>query len=134
MTLLRNKSFVAAILALGIGLTVMFVATSAFAQVGVSVPAGGPNIIQNPISSNITNVSQFVEAVLKGILAIGVPIAVFFIVLSGFRFITAQGNQEKLTAARSNFMYTIIGVAIFIGAWALAQLIAATLKQIGVNA
>lgn len=133
MTLLRNKSFVAAILlATIIGLTCMFAATSAFAQVGFTT--SGQNVIQNPISSNITNVSQFVEAVLKGILAIGVPIAVFFIVLSGFRFITAQGNQEKLTAARSNFMYTIIGVAIFIGAWALAQLIAATLKQIGVNA
>lgn len=71
---------------------------------------------------------------MRGILLIGMPLIVFFIVLSGFKFIMAQGNQEKLTAARDNFMYTIIGSAIFIGAWTLAKLIAETLKQIGVGA
>lgn len=115
-------------------LLLMFAAlVSLFPDVVLAVQPSAPNVIQNPLSG-ISTVSQFVEAILKGILAIGMPVAVFFIVLSGFRFIAAQGNQEKLSDAKNNFMWTIIGVAIFIGAWTLATLIASTLKQIGAGA
>lgn len=88
--------------------------------------------IQNPLSG-ISSISEFFKRIFDAAIMIGIPICVFFIILSGFRFIAAQGNQEKLKTARDNFMYTIIGVAIFIGAWALSQLIAGTLKSIGVN-
>jgi hypothetical protein len=88
--------------------------------------------IQNPLNG-INSISEFFKRLFDAAIMIGIPIAVFFIILSGFRFIAAQGNQEKLTDARRNFMYTVIGIAIFIGAWALSQLIAGTLRSIGVN-
>lgn len=145
MTLVVNKVFAGSVAGLLLIFSMTFAVSPVFANQhqgatgglsGVGVSAGTPsprNTIQNPLSG-ISTVSQFVEAILKGILAIGMPVAVFFIVLSGFRFIAAQGNQEKLSDAKNNFMWTIIGVAIFIGAWTLATLIASTLKQIGAGA
>lgn len=128
MTLVATRVFVGAVVTSLLAVSMLVAVTPAFA-----VQPSAPNTIQNPLNG-ISTVSEFVKAILNGILAIGLPVAVFFIVLSGFRFIAAQGNQEKLSEARSNFMWTIVGVAIFIGAWTLANLIAATLKQIGVGA
>ena len=92
---------------------------------------GGSRTIQNPLQ--VQSISQFISALLKAVIAIGVPIAILFIVLAGFKFVAAQGSPDKLSEARTNFMYVIIGIAIFIGASALAEIIMATLRQIGVN-
>ncbi len=96
-------------------------------------PSGsaGSQTIQNPLKVN--SIGEFISALLKAIIAIGIPIAILFIVLAGFKFIAAQGNPEDLKKARQNFLYVVIGIAIFIGAYALAELIMATLRQIGVN-
>ena len=92
---------------------------------------GNTATIQNPLKVN--SIAEFISALLKAVIAIGVPIAILFIVLAGFKFIAAQGSPEKLAEARSNFVYVVIGIAIFIGASALAELVMATLRQIGVN-
>lgn len=100
-------------------------------QTGGAGSSGGV-AIQNPLNG-INSISEFVQKLLQAVVAIGVPIAVLFIVLAGFKFITARGNPEELAKARTNFVHVVIGVAIFIGAWAIAQLIVATLRQIGAN-
>ena len=124
MTLLRDSLISLAIVFSVVGVALLL-PSDAFAQYG-----GGT--IQNPLSG-INSISEFFKRLFDGIIMIGIPVCVFFIILAGFRFIAAQGSQEKLADARRNFMYTVIGIAIFIGAWALAQLIAGTLKSIGVN-
>lgn len=99
---------------------------------GIQDYGQGTGKITNPLG-NISSVSQFIEALLKAVVKIGLPLAVLFVVLAGFKFISAQGNPEQLATARRNFIHVVIGIAIFIGAWALAQLILQTLKDIGVN-
>ena len=47
-----------------------------------------------------------------------------FIVYAGFKFVLAQGNSAALERAKRNFLTTIVGIALFLGAWLLAQLIA----------
>ena len=64
-------------------------------------------------------------------MAIGVPIAVLFLVWSGFKFILARGRPAELEVARKNFMYVIIGIAVFLGAWTLAMVISTTIQSLG---
>lgn len=87
--------------------------------------------IQNPLNG-INSVSDFIKKLLQAVIVIGVPIAALFIILAGFKFITAQGNSEQLATARTNFIHVVIGVGIFIGAWALSELIVATLRSAGI--
>ena len=95
-------------------------------------PGGsGSRTIQNPLRVN--SIAEFISMLLRAVIAIGIPIAILFIVLAGFKFIAAQGSPDKLSEARTNFVYVVIGIAIFIGASALAELVMATLRQIGVN-
>ncbi len=53
-----------------------------------------------------------------------------FLVYAGFLFIIARGNTEKLTTARHNLVWTIVGIGLFLGAWFLGQVIAATINSL----
>ena len=75
-------------------------------------------------------IDQVVIALLGVVSYLGFFIAIFFVIYSGFLFVTAQGNEEKITEARNNFKWTIIGVAILLGAQALAYIVEATVNQI----
>lgn len=83
----------------------------------------------NPLS-----VGSFCGLLLKlldAIISFGVPIAFLFLVYSGFLFITARGNDEKLTHAKRNFFYVIVGIGLFLGAWTFGQIVAATIRDLG---
>lgn len=87
--------------------------------------------VNNPLK--FSSVSDFLSALFRAVVAIGIPIAVLFVVWAGLKFVTAQGNPEELKKARSNFLWTIVGIAIFLGAAVLAEIIRQTLRTVGVN-
>ena len=80
--------------------------------------------INNPISVN--NINDFIKTILVGIIKIGIPIVALAIIYSGFLFVAARGNSEKLKTAKSALMYSLIGAALLLGSWAIAQLISNT--------
>lgn len=96
-----------------------------------SICTGGSCQLKNPLQ--VGNFCDLVKVVLSSLIVIGMPIAVLFLVIVGFKFIIARGNPEELAKARQNFLYTIIGIAIFLGAWAIAKIISATLAGLGVS-
>jgi hypothetical protein len=48
--------------------------------------------------------------------------------MAGLQFITSQGNASKIEEAKKNLMYVVIGMGIFLGAWALTGIIANTIS------
>ncbi len=82
----------------------------------------------NPLISS--DISVIVIAILKAVAQLGFAVAAIFLVYSGFLFITAQGDTEKLQKARNNFLWTVIGLGIFLGAWAIAIIIRNTIRQV----
>lgn len=96
-----------------------------------SICTGGSCQLRNPLQ--VGNFCDLVKVVLSSLIVIGMPIAVLFLVIVGFKFIIARGNPEELAKARQNFLYTVIGIAIFLGAWAIAKIISATLAGLGVS-
>lgn len=88
--------------------------------------------LDNPLK--VGNFCDLLETLLGAIIVIGMPIAVLFLVYVGFNFILARGNPEKIGKARNNLLYTVIGIAVFLGAWTIAKLIQATLVNLGAGA
>jgi Type IV secretion system pilin len=87
--------------------------------------------LTNPTAgAGIGSIQDFIAAFLKAVVEISLPILTLFIVYSGFMFVTARGNPEKLRKARENFLYVIIGAILILGAWVLATLIASTATQV----
>jgi len=45
--------------------------------------------------------------------------------------VTARGNPESLKKAKDALLYSVLGAAILLGAWAIAQLISDTVLKLG---
>ena len=98
----------------------------------VSAPGGSAGYsIPDPLG--IKNFCDLVKTLLNIVMAIGVPVAVFFLVWAGFKFVLARGRPGELEIARKNFLYVIIGIAVFLGAWTLASVISTTIQSLGTN-
>ena len=84
--------------------------------------------LSNPVK--YTNIYCFVQAVLGFAVQVGFFLAVFFIIFTGFKYVTARGNPAKVSEAHRMFLYTLIGTAVLLGAWGFAKAIEGTITQI----
>lgn len=98
---------------------------------GQYTPGGSGFSLENPL--RFGSFCQLLKGILGALVAIGIPVAVLFLVWTGFKFILARGDTAALAAARQSFLYTVIGIAIFLGAWVIAQVIASTVQQFGIT-
>ena len=89
----------------------------------------GQASICNPLQ--VSSICGLLKQILQGLVAVGIPVAVLFVIWSGFQFVLAQGSDKKLRKAKSNFYYTIVGIGLFLGAWVFTMIIAATINAIG---
>lgn len=85
--------------------------------------------LENPLPS-ITSIPDFIKRLVDIALTIGVPIVALAIIYSGFLMVTARGDQKKLEKGKRAFLAAVIGGAILLGAWVIAQAIGATIDQI----
>ena len=106
------------------------VAPAGYSDVPVA-PSGSGYSVDNPLK--VKNFCSLIKIVLEALLVIGLPVAAVFLVIVGFKYILAQGKPDAIKNANKNFMFTVIGIAIFIGAWAIAMIIARTMEQLGVG-
>lgn len=95
---------------------------------GTNPPPSNSNTTSVTIESPIgpKTVDGFIKVVLEGVIKIGIPIIALAIIYSGFLFVAARGAPEKLKKAKDALLYTLIGAAILLGSWAIAQIISNT--------
>ena len=113
------KKFLATTLALG----VVLIPAMVFAD---NDPIGAT--IENPIKVDTLN--GFLKVLLEGIIKIGIPLVALAIIYSGFMFVSARGKPEALKKAKDAFLYSLVGAAVLLGAWTLAQLISDTVLEL----
>ncbi len=92
-------------------------------------PPTGPITIVNPFKTN--NIQDLISSIVNDILIpIGGVIAVMMIIYAGFLFVTARGNDTKITEAKKALLWAVIGTAILLGAWVISQAIGTTIDQL----
>jgi hypothetical protein len=96
---------------------------------GSGTDVSGTTKIDNPIG-NITTIQGFLVILLQGAIKIGMPIVTLAVIYSGFLFVKAQGNPEEITKAKEALLYTMIGAAVLLGAWAIANAILDTVTSL----
>ncbi|MBU6447785.1 hypothetical protein KGQ24_03020 [Patescibacteria group bacterium] len=90
---------------------------------GLCVPSStltGPNTV-NDLIIKIINVLLSVAAI----------IAVLFIIIGGFRYITSAGNEEQAEKGRGTLVNAIIGLVIIILAYVIVGIVNNTFAQRG---
>lgn len=76
------------------------------------------------------DIPTLLNKILDALMLFLVPIVVVFIIYAGFLFVTAQGNETKLTKAKSVFGWTLVGAAILLGAKIIASVLSSTVTNI----
>jgi len=77
--------------------------------------------LENPLEVN--SIEDLLLAILKIVLILAVPIIIFFIIYSGFLYVTARGNAEQVSQASRALTYAIIGGVLVLGAIAITEII-----------
>jgi hypothetical protein len=91
----------------------------------------GSGQFENPLSGKFVTIPGFVNFVLYTIvLPLGFIVVVFYIILSGYKFVTAQGNPKLIEEAKNNFFAVLIGAAVLLGSVAIASAVNGTLCQV----
>jgi hypothetical protein len=115
-------------------MTLLFLPTLSSVVIAADPPAGaggaGPSAavtIENPLG-NIT-LETLLEKIMDIVTIFGSIVVVFFIIYSGFKFVTARGNEGEITKAKEMFYATIIGAAILLGANVIAKVVVGTVES-----
>jgi Type IV secretion system pilin len=90
----------------------------------VALAAPAPTIsvqLKNPLK--VTSITELLEALLGVVVVLATPVIVFFIIYSGFLYVTAQGNAEQVKQATRSLTYAIIGGVIVLGSFAIATIV-----------
>lgn len=100
--------------------------------------AGGENVgnsgtgnaqrLENPIKFG--SVDALLVALLALVVKIGYIVVVFMVIYVGFLFVVARGNSEKLKAAKTALMWTLIGAVVLLGAQVIAIAVQNTVDAI----
>lgn len=100
----------------------------ALVYVDISYAAITATEFKNPLG--IKSIAELVSTFLKVMVLVALPIISLYVVYSGYLFIAARGNPEKLGDAKANFLYVIIGSVFILGAWVFASIIGGTIVEI----
>lgn len=88
----------------------------------------GSSRLLNPLK--VDSIEKLLQLILDILLIFAVPIIVFFIIYSGFLFVTAQGNEEQLKKAKNALLWTVIGAVILLGAKVILDVIVNTVTSL----
>ncbi len=95
-----------------------------------SFAACTPGTICDPLQNRYGSIPDLIKSILEGALKIGIPLVALAVIYSGFLFVAARGNSEKLGKAKDALLYTLIGAGVLLGSWAIAQMISATVLSL----
>lgn len=84
--------------------------------------------INNPLK--VDTIEGAIQLFMNAVLRIALPFIIIFFIWSGFSFVLARGNPEKVKTAKNMFWYTIIGTLLILGAWTITNAIIGTVNSI----
>lgn len=94
----------------------VFVGAAPADQIKSGVNKAGGNSKRDNLSKDIKNITNLL------LFLVGV-IAVIAIVISGLRFVTANGNQDQITSARNGVLYAVVGIVVALMAYAIVYFV-----------
>ena len=93
-----------------------------------------PNITQGQAFSNPIGFDTFADvakAITGVVVQVGTVVVVLAIIYSGYLFVTAQGNDEKISTAKRTFVWVVVGAIIVLGAQILGEVVCTTAGEFG---
>lgn len=91
----------------------------------VLAQAPAPPKVTNPVQGSFQTV---LVNIINGLLVFAAAVAILFLIVGGFRYVTSTGNAEQVEAAKKTVLYAIIGLIIIFIAFVGVQIILSILN------
>lgn len=106
---------------------VLPLAAIALPTMALAQPDLGLNSFENEITLGRSDIRVTIARIINVALGLLGIVAVVIILLGGFTWMTAAGNEEKVDKARKLIVAGIIGLAIILSAYAIARFVISSL-------
>jgi amino acid transporter len=87
-----------------------------------------PEFVANRLSGQ-TNIGDFIVSMINGVLFFLFVITLLAVIIGGFSWILAMGNEEKVGKARKTILYAIIGMIIIISSYAIVATVTGNIEN-----
>lgn len=77
------------------------------------------------------DINSFISTVINWLLGIAFGIAVLFLIIGGFWYITSAGNEETAEKGKGTAINAIIGIVIIILSWVIVNVVAGLVQKSG---
>ncbi len=74
-------------------------------------------------AKNNKDVYSLAQTVIRIMLQMGFAIAIIFVMVGGYMYITSAGNEEQAGKGRKTVVYALIGMVIIIMAWVIVDVV-----------
>lgn len=93
--------------------------------------SGGRGVLMPVVRSDLTTIPGIITALVEGVvIPIAVPLLAIAIIYTGFLFVQARGKPDKITKAKEALKWTLIGGAIILGSYIIAEALQSTISDI----
>lgn len=107
-----------AIIGLIVAVSASTIASLAVGTMGSSGASGLPN----------NDIKDVLSAVLAAVYKIGGILAVCMIIFSAFQYYSANGEPGKIATATRNIIFSLVGIAVMVGSYAIVNYVLGALK------
>ncbi len=107
----------------------LYMVLLSFPTILLAQNTGGRPIIENPLGKT-NDLFAYINSIIDAALKLGAIVAVIAIIIAGFMFVTAQGDEKKLETAKRILLYAAIGMVILLGARAISAVIINTVTNV----
>lgn len=94
----------------------------------VDVTSGA--IFTNPLKNGVDSLPGLLGLILDIMVQIGTTVVIIAIIYAGFLYTTARGNERQIEKAHTVIKGVLIGSAIILGAFVIAQVIKETAEDV----
>lgn len=81
----------------------------------------------NPIAK-FDSITSFVNLIVPILMIVGGIITLSMLLLGAYKYLTSEGNPEKISKAQSVLVYAIIGLFLIVASFVLTRVIGTVLK------
>lgn len=120
---LTTKSFARAAATLGLTLSIALPSVALAQSDSLNANDLGVGAIENSIKLGSGDVRETAAKIINVALGFLGIIAVVIVLLGGFKYMVAGGNEEKTSEAKKLIVSGIIGLAIILSAWAITSFV-----------
>ncbi len=82
----------------------------------------------NPLKEN--TLEGILGLIIDSAIILLMPIVILMVIYSGFMFLMARGNEQKLKTAKTNFVWVVIGLVVLLGAKIISAALQSTAETI----